>query len=399
MTQTFLACTELEADLSWLQTALAPMGQVLRTSQSLDELFGLIDATGATLVFVGVDRENLSAQCALIESLLEARPLLAVMVLGDGFDNDLVIASMRAGARDFVTQGLRGSEVLGLVRRITERLPALPARKQQGNLTLLFGNQPDADAGLIAAHMALTVQKSGQRTLLVDLGVPVGESLDVLALEPSFVFSDAVRNLRRIDRSLIDSAFIEHDSGLRVLPAGANEAQIDMYSSSELFLLTAALRQNFDQVLINLTGQPDSEMLRNMVGQADQLCWYVDPSVSCCRRNLDLLLKWRADGVKLEHARLLIDRYFNNVAPAPKALGRTFEMPLLATLPASAELRLKVRNQRTTLFQMAPRDALSKAIGELVALLVPAAGSGARLGLLQRFAGMTKGTASSRPAW
>ena len=390
MTQTFLACTNLDADITWLQSALAPMGQVLRSTQSLDELFGLIDATGATLVFVGMDRDNLSAQCALIESLLEARPLLAVMVVGDGFDNDLVIAAMRAGARDFVTYGLRTSEVTGLVRRITERLPALPVRKQQGRLTLLFGTQPDPDAALIAAHMALLMQKDNQRTLLVDLGVPHGESEDVLRLEPSFVFSDAVRNLRRIDRSLIDSAFIEHDSGLRVLPAGANEAQIDMYSSSELFLLTAALRQNFDQVLINLTGQPDSEMLRNMVGQADQLCWYVDPSVSCCRRNLDLLLKWRADGVKLEHARLLIDRYFNNVAPAPKALGRTFEMPLLATLPASAELRLKVRNQRTTLFQMAPRDALSKAIGDLVALLVPAAGSGARRGLLQRFAGMTK---------
>ncbi|MCO5786853.1 pilus assembly protein [Pseudomonas sp. G11-1] len=389
MTQTFLACTELEADLSWLQTALAPMGQVLRTSQSLDELFGLIDATGATLVFVGVDRENLSAQCALIESLLEARPLLAVMVLGDGFDNDLVIASMRAGARDFVTQGLRGSEVLGLVRRITERLPALPARKQQGNLTLLFGNQPDADAGLIAAHMALTMQKSGQRTLLVDLGVPVGESLDVLALEPSFVFSDAVRNLRRIDRSLIDSAFVEHDSGLRVLPSGGTDGQISLYSSSELFLLTAALRQNFDQVLVNLTGQPDSEVLRNFLGQANQLCWYVDPSVSCCRRNLDLLLKWRNDGVKLDHARLLIDRHFSNVAPDAKALGRTFEMPVLAALPASAELRLKARNQRINLFQLAPRDPLTRSLGELVAQLTPDANAPAP-GLVQRLVGLVK---------
>jgi len=389
MTQTFLACTELEADLSWLQTALAPMGQVLRTSQSLDELFGLIDATGATLVFVGVDRENLSAQCALIESLLEARPLLAVMVLGDGFDNDLVIASMRAGARDFITQGLRGSEVLGLVRRITERLPTLPARKQQGNLTLLFGNQPDADAGLIAAHMALIMQKSGQRTLLVDLGVPVGESLDVLALESSFVFSDAVRNLRRIDRSLIDNAFVEHDSGLRVLPSGGTDGQISLYSSSELFLLTAALRQNFDQVLVNLTGQPDSEVLRNFLGQANQLCWYVDPSVSCCRRNLDLLLKWRNDGVKLDHARLLIDRHFSNVAPDAKALGRTFEMPVLAALPASAELRLKARNQRINLFQLAPRDPLTRSLGELVAQLTPDANAPAP-GLVQRLVGLVK---------
>lgn len=383
----FLACTYQEGDISWLQSALAPMGQVLRASQQLDELFGLIDATGATLVFVGMDRDNMSAQCALIESLLEAKPLLAVVVMGDGFDNELVIAAMRAGAKDFLTSGLRTSEVSGLVRRITERLPTLPARKEQGKLVLLFGSQPDADASLIAAHITLQMQRTNQRTLLVDLGVPNGESLDVLRLEPTFVFSDAVRNLRRIDRSLIDNAFIEHDTGLRVLPAGANESRLDHYSSSELFLLTATLRQNFDQVLINLTGQPDSEILRNFVGQADQLCWYVDPSVSCCRRNLELLNQWRLDGVKLEHARLLVDRYYDSVAPAAKALGRTFEMPLLAALPASAELRLRSRNQRSPLFQMAPRDVLSRAIVELVAQLAPAAEGRPQGGLLRRLIG------------
>lgn len=388
--RTFLACTYQEGDISWLQSALASMGQVLRANQQLDELFGLIDATGATLVFVGMDRDNLSSQCALIESLLEAKPLIAVVVMGDGFDNELVIAAMRAGAKDFLTSGLRTSEVSGLVRRITDRLPTLPVRKEQGRLILLFGNQPDADAALIAAHMALQLQRGTQRTLLVDLGVPSGESLDVLGLEATFVFSDAVRNLRRIDRNLIDTAFIEHGSGLRVLPAGVNENRLDHYSSSELFLLTATLRQHFDQVLINLTGQPDSEMLRNFVGQADHLCWYVDPSMSCCRRNLDLLHRWRDDGVRLEHAQLVVDRYYDNVAPAAKALGRTFEMPVLAALPGSAELRLRSRNQRSPLFQVAPRDALSRAIIELVAQLAPAAEGKLQGGLLRRLARIGK---------
>ncbi len=388
--RTFLACTYQEEEVSWLQGALAPMGQVLRVSPQLDELFGLIDATGATLVFVGMDRDNLSSQCALIESLLEAKPLLAVVVMGDGFDNELVIAAMRAGAKDFLTSGLRTSEVSGLVRRITDRLPTLPVRKEQGRLILLFGNQPDADAALIAAHMALQLQRGTQRTLLVDLGVPSGESLDVLGLEATFVFSDAVRNLRRIDRNLIDTAFVEHGSGLRVLPADVKDNRLDHYSSSEVFLLTATLRQNFDQVLINMTGQPDSEMLRNLVGQADQLCWYVDPSVSCCRRNLELLNQWRGDGVKLEHAQLLVDRYYDSVAPASKALGRTFEMPVLATLPASAELRLRSRNQRSPLFHIAPRDALSRALVQLVGQLAPEGEDKVQGSLLRRLARLGK---------
>ena len=39
---------------------------------SLDELLALVDVTFANLVFVGLDREHLVAQSALIEGALEA---------------------------------------------------------------------------------------------------------------------------------------------------------------------------------------------------------------------------------------------------------------------------------------------------------------------------------------
>ena len=112
MEQTFLACVADDEDINWLQSSMSTMGHVLRTPQNLDSVIGLIEATGATLVFVNIDRTSLMSQCALIESLLEARPLTAVIVVGDGFDNELVIAAMRAGARDFITYGQRSSEVL-----------------------------------------------------------------------------------------------------------------------------------------------------------------------------------------------------------------------------------------------------------------------------------------------
>ena len=65
----------------------------------------------AGLVFVGLDREKVVAQCALIEGALEAKPMLAIVALGDGMDNQLVLNAMRAGARDFVAYGSRSSVV------------------------------------------------------------------------------------------------------------------------------------------------------------------------------------------------------------------------------------------------------------------------------------------------
>ena len=85
LSQTFLALTRNNTDLEWLQGALAPLGQVVGAgTSSLDELLALIDVTFAGLVFVGLDREKVVAQCALIEGALEAKPMLAIVALGDG---------------------------------------------------------------------------------------------------------------------------------------------------------------------------------------------------------------------------------------------------------------------------------------------------------------------------
>src|SRR5471032_3605863 len=200
LSQTFLAITRNSTDLEWLQGALGPLGQVVSAgSGNLDELLALVDVTVASVVFIGLDREHLMSQSALIEGALEAKPMLAIVALGDGMDNQLVLNAMRAGARDFVAYGSRSSEVAGLVRRLSKRLPPVAPNTQLGGLTVLYGVQSNADGALLANHMALVVQKSGQQTLLLDLGLPRGDSLELLGLESSFHFGDADRKSTRLN--------------------------------------------------------------------------------------------------------------------------------------------------------------------------------------------------------
>ncbi len=372
LSQTFLALTRNNTDLEWLQGALAPLGQVVGAgTSSLDELLALIDVTFAGLVFVGLDREKVVSQCAMIEGLLEAKPMLAVVALGDGMDNQLVLNAMRAGARDFVAYGSRSSEVAGLVRRLSKRLPPVTPNAELGGLSVLFSAQCNADGALLACHLGLVVQKHDQKTLFLDLGLPRGDGLAQLGLESSFFFGDALRHLRRLDSTLIDSAFTKTPEGLRILAHGENDEPLEHTSAAELYMLLSALRQHFQHIVVNLTGQPDSEALRTFVSHCDNLLFYTDQNVLDCRRNLDVLSVWRAKGMKLEHAGLLVDRYLRGVAPDEDALAKSFGLPVLATLPISPELRIKAKNQGATLFALGPRDALSlglKKLGERLAL-------------------------------
>jgi pilus assembly protein CpaE len=371
LSQTFLAITRNSTDLEWLQGALAPLGQVVSAGGgSLDELLALVDVTFANLVFVGLDREHVAAQSALIEGALEAKPMLAIVALGDGMDNQLVLNAMRAGARDFVAYGSRSSEVAGLVRRLSKRLPAVAPNTQLGGLTVLYGTQANADGALLASHLALVVQKSGQQTLLLDLGLPRGDSLALLGLESSFNFGDALRHLRRLDTTLINSAFTSAEGGLRILAYAASDEPLELTSAAELYMLLSALRQHFQHIVVNLTGQPDSEALRTFVSHCDKLLWCTDQSVLDCRRNLAVLNLWREKGMKLAHARLLIDRYLKGAAPDSEALEKSYGLEIIAVLPLSPEVRLNAKNQGQTLFTLAPRESLTqglKALGERLA--------------------------------
>ena len=366
LSQTFLAITRNSTDLEWLQGALAPLGQVVSAGAgSLDELLALVDVTFASLVFVGLDRDHVVAQSALIEGALEAKPMLAIVALGDGMDNQLVLNAMRAGARDFVAYGSRASEVAGLVRRLNKRLPPVTTNTQLGGLTVLYGTQSNSDGALLANHMALVVQKSGQQTLLLDLGLPRGDSLALLGLESSFHFGDALRHLRRLDATLIDSAFTSTEAGLRILAYASSDEPLDSTSAAELYMLLSALRQHFQHIVVNLTGQPDSEALRTFVSHCDKLIWYTDQNVLNCRRNLAVLNLWREKGMKLDHARLLVDGYLSSVAPDAETLGKTFNLEVIAVLAANAEVRLNAKNQGVSLFELAPREKLTQSLRTL----------------------------------
>jgi pilus assembly protein CpaE len=368
LSQTFLAITRNSTDLEWLQGALAPLGQVVSAGAgagSLDELLALVDVTFASLVFVGLDREHVVAQSALIEGALEAKPMLAIVALGDGMDNQLVLNAMRAGARDFVAYGSRASEVAGLVRRLNKRLPPVTTNTQLGGLTVLYGAQSNSDGALLSNHLAQVVQKSGQQTLLLDLGLPRGDSLALLGLESSFHFGDALRHLRRLDTTLIDSAFTSTEAGLRILAYASNDEPLESTSAAELYMLLSALRQHFQHIVVNLTGQSDSEALRTFVSHCDKLLWYTDQNVLNCRRNLAVLNLWREKGMKLDHARLLVDGYLGNVAPDSETLGKTFNLEVIAVLAANAEVRLNAKNQGVSLFELAPREKLTQSLRTL----------------------------------
>ena len=368
MSQTFVALVQHPGEQEWLQSSLASCGQVVvANSGTLEELLALLDVTGASVLFTSLNKANLVAQSSLVEGLVSARPLLSVVAVGDGLDNQLVLAAMRAGARDFVTYGARASELSGLIRRLGGRLPSVPvSAARQGELVSLVSARPDADGAFVALHLALALQRQADnRVLLVDIGQPTGEALAILGMESVFSFADAMRNLRRLDQTLIDSAFTRHDSGLRILSLSDEPGILERVTTAELYLLLGNLRSAFTHVLVNLTGVAEGELSSQLLGQANRVLWLVDQSVPSCKKGLERLRRLRERSSTLPRIELLIERYWPSVPPDSAALGKMFGLELFGVLPASPEARLRAKNIGQSLFELSPRDPLTVKLRDL----------------------------------
>lgn len=364
MSQTFIAVTENRNSVEWLQKSLEGVGAVIHSEgQSLGEVLALVEVAGAAIVFVSLSKHSVVKGTTFIEGLLASNPMLAVIAVGDGMDNELVLAAMRAGARDFITYGARSSEVTGLVRRVSERIPiTAKTPMHQGSLTCMTSSRPAPQASLLAMHMAVAIQEanSGSRVLLLDLGIPYGDSLAIWGLESNFTFEDALRNIRRLDQTMIESAFPRHDSGVRVLSMPADGLHIDRVSSAEMFLLIGTLRGFFSHIVVNISGLPESDFVHLLVGNANTVMFLVDQSIPSCKGGMEYIKRLKDNGVPINNPKLIIDNYIPSIPPDKEAIGQSFGIDSVIDLQPAFEARLRIMNLGKTIFEIAPKDSLSQ---------------------------------------
>ncbi len=385
--RTYLAVVERSEYYEWLRDALEPSVDVARVNRSsLEDAISLIDMTGAMLVFVEVG-EGLGV--SVIESLLAVKPMLTIIAIGPAGHEQHVLSAMRAGARDYISPNLRNSELVGLVRRLEERIGEMQAvRDDSYELISVYSARPDVDTGFLALHLALLLQNrsADSHTLLLDLGACAGDAVGALNIEGRYTFVDAVKNVRRLDNNLIESAFARHASGLTVLALPEDVQEVEEMSTAEVFLLLGTLQRHFSNIVINLGGLAPSEFLHLLLGRSKKQVLVLDQSVPVCQRNLRVCNKLREARVLKEDAKLVVDRYRPRVPPTGEDLAERFSMSLAAMLPDNTEQRLLAQNLGRSLLDMAPRSAYMKKLNGLVDKIAPQ--QSARMPWRRRLAGL-----------
>src|SRR3546814_20025563 len=111
------------------------------------------------VVFFQFERVNLDARLVMMERLVERAPDIAVAGLGADSNPDVVLAAMRAGARDFFVLRRDEADVAALLSKLLRRSQIVPRPQQrQGHLYSMFAAQPLDAIAFVAGHLALACE-------------------------------------------------------------------------------------------------------------------------------------------------------------------------------------------------------------------------------------------------
>lgn len=175
-----------------------------------------------------------------------------VMVYSAHADSDLMIRCMRAGAREYLTYPFAPGIMAEALVRASVRRPAIkPAKKVGGKLFVFFGAKGGSGVTTLASNFGvLLARESGQKTLLIDLDLPLGDAALTLGISAQYSTVDALQNAGRLDSNFLSKLLRSYSPGLSVLCAPGKFVKMEA-SKDAIDRLVSVARQEFDYVVVD----------------------------------------------------------------------------------------------------------------------------------------------------
>ncbi|MGA3373892.1 MAG: AAA family ATPase [Terracidiphilus sp.] len=182
----------------------------------------------------------------------------AVMVYSAQTNLELAIRFMRAGAREFLTLPLLRGDIIGALARVSiRRSPGGQGKRSSRKLFVFLGAKGGCGVTTIAANFAVALAlESGQRSLLIDLGLPLGDAAINLGMITQYSTANAFQDSARLDGNFLRTLLAKHSSGLSVLPAPGEFSPV-LASNEAIDRLLTVSKQSFDFVVVDAGSRID----------------------------------------------------------------------------------------------------------------------------------------------
>ena len=222
-----------------------------------DPVVRRIQSANPDVVLVDVPEESPILALRAIELLQQELPDVAVFAVGAMSQPQVIVSAMRSGAREFIERPTTTTDLLEAFVRLSSSSQRKVQREEvRGKVFTVVNAKGGSGATTVAVNLALALQSAHGDTALVDIA-PLGHAALHMNLKPVFSVADAIRNLHRLDHSLLEGFMTRHEGGLQVL-AGPNTPVLVEPSTAEFARLFDMLVSHFRYVVVDASTRMDA---------------------------------------------------------------------------------------------------------------------------------------------
>lgn len=297
--------------------ATSDLATVAHVFDSLEDLAEHAKAFPSDALLLDTSGEP-EAVLAEIANLAEPRP--ALLIAADASDGPLILRAMRLGVREVIALEPLSNEIDEAIERIARECahhaPEPATNDRPAKVVALMGAKGGVGATSLACQLAFELARTGERTALIDLNLPIGDVALHCDLQTPYSVANLVSD-RGADPTYVASLFGKHPTGVAVLGAPRRIEEAERVQGDHIQHAIAALRDRYDWIILDVSRSWSEPSIRAL-DLADQVIVVVEldvPTLGHARNHLDVLERLGHTGDKV---RVIANRFTKDDPLTPK---------------------------------------------------------------------------------
>jgi pilus assembly protein CpaE len=290
------------------------------------------DAKSADLVIAIIDfdrdPQGASETASYLQQLFFGK-FFAAALSGNG-EADLLLAAMRSGCNEVLRNPLDPRELSDLFDRQERQWSQNTGRaRSTGHILSFFGAKGGVGTTTVAVTLAYyLVRQKNKKVLLIDNHPEFGHVCLYLGLDGTrYHFDELIRNVNRLDSTLLRGFIARHSCGLEVLSSPESHDLSRTVDPDALERTLEFLRGEYDYIILDCETSLEEASLAVM-DRSDQIYLVATPDIGAIRdlsRYIDGLSRNESTNARLH---VIINRYSSHGAIAVEQIEKAIRVPV-----------------------------------------------------------------------
>ncbi len=326
----------------------------------------VVEQTKPDIGLVAMDSDPEKA-VALVAEVAAKSPECTLLVSSASTDGRLILESMRAGAKEFLTEPLKEEDLATALQRVKkQQAGGVEGSKASCRVIAVGGATGGVGTSSIAVNLACSLSAGeGNQVVLIDLDLALGDADVFLDTIPEYTLADVAQNISRLDLTLLKKSLTRHSSGVHLLPRPVQLEDGHMITPDSLQRVVGLLKTSFTHIVFDMSksfGALDMEAIR----LADDVLMVTQLDLPCLRNVVRLMMTFDDDPALREKVKIVVNRVGQDTGQISlKKAQETINRDIYWQIPNDYRVMVEVRNNGVPLLEHAPKAGITNSINKL----------------------------------